>query len=304
MIEVLVEDGQPPKPLWIDVTAPSKDELAALARDYHLHPTSVEDCLEPMHLPKYEHVRNTTFIIVRIYDPQCTPQAYAVQGMTRKIAIFVGEDFLLTVHRSEMPFIEEVRANYPAGQGPFSLQTIMFDLLTTAVETFYQPLEDAERMVHDFENVLLRRQDNEASWEGLFRAKCRITNIKRLLWHTLNAVQRLAPRSHVDQPLNQDLRERIESLLFFADALLDDLNNLLTIQLSLASNRTNEVMRVLTVFSVFFMPITFIVGVYGMNFRFMPELDWRYGYHATWASIALVVMVIYLWFRRRGWLDR
>jgi magnesium transporter len=83
---------------------------------------------------------------------------------------------------------------------------------------------------------------------------------------------------------------------------VDDVNNLLSIQLSLASHRTNEVVRVLTVFSVFFLPLTFIVGVYGMNFQHMPELREHWGYPAVLAGMALVTLAIYFWFRRRGWL--
>jgi magnesium transporter len=84
--------------------------------------------------------------------------------------------------------------------------------------------------------------------------------------------------------------------------LLEDVNNLLSIQLALASHRTNEVVRVLTVFSVFFLPLTFIVGIYGMNFAHMPELRERWGYPAVMAAMGFVTLVIGLWFRRRGWL--
>jgi len=89
---------------------------------------------------------------------------------------------------------------------------------------------------------------------------------------------------------------------FYADELLEDVNNLLSMQLALASHRTNEVVRVLTVFSVFFLPLTFIVGVYGMNFHFMPELRSPWGYPAVLVGMGLVTLAIYLWFRSRGWL--
>ncbi|HEX5962233.1 MAG TPA: CorA family divalent cation transporter, partial [Gemmatimonadales bacterium] len=93
-----------------------------------------------------------------------------------------------------------------------------------------------------------------------------------------------------------------ESMYSYAEELVEDVNNLLSIQLALASHRTNEVVRVLTVFSVFFLPLTFIVGIYGMNFEFMPELRKHWGYPAVLAGMGLVTLIIYLWFRRRGWL--
>ena len=105
--------------------------------------------------------------------------------------------------------------------------------------------------------------------------------MRRMLSHTLDAVQQLVPGSEPTAPLFRDVRENTESMHFYADELLDDVNTLLNIQLALASHRTGEVMRVLTVFSVFFLPLTFIVGIYGMNFHYMPELRERWGYPAV-----------------------
>ena len=92
----------------------------------------------------------------------------------------------------------------------------------------------------------------------------------------------------------QDLRENAESMHFYADELLEDVNNLLNMQLALAAHRTNEVVQVLTVFSAFFLPLTFIVGVYGMNFEHMPELPHRLGYPAVWVVMIAVSLAIWV----------
>jgi magnesium transporter len=123
-----------------------------------------------------------------------------------------------------------------------------------------------------------------------------------MLSHTLDVVQRLVPASEPTAPLFQDLRENAESIHSFADGLGEDVSNLLSIQLALAQHRTSEVVRVLTVFSVFFLPLTFIVGIYGMNFDFMPELRQRWGYPGVMIGMGIVTFAIYTWFRRRGWL--
>jgi magnesium transporter len=89
---------------------------------------------------------------------------------------------------------------------------------------------------------------------------------------------------------------------FYAEELLDDVNNLLNMHLALATHRTNEVVKVLTIFSAFFLPLTFLVGVYGMNFAYMPELTHPMGYPAAWLLMVSVSVVIWVWFRKRRWL--
>jgi magnesium transporter len=114
----------------------------------------------------------------------------------------------------------------------------------------------------------------------------------------------MVPAAGRTATLFRDVQENAESYHFYADELLDDANTLLNVQLALASHRTSEVMRVLTVFSVFFLPLTFIVGIYGMNFDYMPELRRPWGYPAVMALMTVVTFAIYRWFRRNGWLRR
>jgi magnesium transporter len=168
-------------------------------------------------------------------------------------------------------------------------------------------MEAIETRIDAFEALVFGGRDTDAG--GFSRdlreihvLKRQVTLIKRLLWRTLDVVQRLSPASGRGATLYRDVEENVESYHFYADELLDDANTILNLQLALAAHRTGEVMRILTVFSVFFLPLTFLVGVYGMNFEFMPELHSRWGYPTVLAAMALIVIAIYLWFRRRGWL--
>lgn len=106
----------------------------------------------------------------------------------------------------------------------------------------------------------------------------------------------------VSAPVLQDLRELYVSLETSFEQTIENTNNLLNLYISLSSQRTNEVMRVLTVFAVFFMPLTFIVGIYGMNFDIMPELRHPLGYPAVMLVMGTITLGIYLWFKRKGWL--
>jgi len=308
MVEVILRDENTGQPLWIDVTEPTRAELETLARDYRLHFKLVSDCLEVGHLPKLEKVDTLTFLILRAFDETSHAGDDSVNKITQKIAIFLGDRFLITVHRNAPPFLEEIRAKYRALKTVY-LQMVLLDIMLAAVETYQHLLRDAETKVESFEAAVLNERPAEAAWNDVFRTKCRLTVTKRMLWHSMHVLQRFHPRSAENLPLVQDVRERVESLNFFAESLLDDLHNLQSIQLSLnsnrlseSSNRTNEVVRLLTVFSLFFLPMNFIVGVYGMNFPGMPELQWHHGYAFVWGLIISTVVAIYFWFRRRGWL--
>jgi magnesium transporter len=294
---------------WLDVVQPAREELADIARRYGLHSTSVEDSLEPEHLPKYERIGGVTFIIVRAMDAAATRDCSTIQEMTRKVAIFYGADFLITIHRTEQPFLSALTEKYRTASTPPGaerrktfLPRLLIELINGAIETYEKPLASAEVAIDKFEATVFGEHELGGLLRRIYTEKRRVTQMRRMLSHTLDLVQRLVPASEPTAPLFQDLRENAESMHFWADELVDDVNNLLGIQLAMASHRTGEVVRVLTVFSVFFLPLTFIVGIYGMNFDFMPELRQRWGYPAVLAGMGVVTLVIYLWFRRRGWL--
>jgi magnesium transporter len=301
--------------VWEDVVDPSEEELGQLVQRYGLEPTSVNDCLDPEHLPKFEQFERYAFAIIRAFDDRSGRACTTVQELTRKIAIFYGPGFLLTVHRREQAWLTALldkarNETKPkaAKQGRDALQaSLLTQILNAALDSYLHPLEVVEARIDAFEESVFSARDRAKS---SFRADLReihvlkrqVTLIKRLLWRTVDVVQRMTPLSGQNVSLFRDVQENLESFHFYVDEMLDDANTLLTIQLSLASHRTGEVMRVLTVFSVFFLPLTFIVGVYGMNFDFMPELHSRWGYPAVLGAMGLLTLAIYLWFRRNGWL--
>jgi magnesium transporter len=291
---------------WIDVYDPALEELLELARRYGLHETSVEDCLDPEHLPKHERIGETTFLILRVFDQQSSERAANVQQLTRKIALFLRHDLAITIHRVDLPLMQDLRHRF-AGPGPEAACTpleLLSALVRGALASYEKPLTAAEESVDQFEEGLFRTGVETPSLPRIHYLKRRVSLMKRMLWHTVGITQRLTPTGERTQPVYQDLRENAESYHFWADELLEEVNNLLGIHVAMASHRTNEVMRVLTVFSAFFLPLTFIVGVYGMNFDWMPELRERWGYPAALGLMSMVSLVIFIWFRRRGWLRR
>jgi magnesium transporter len=292
--------------IWLDVVNPTREELDGIAAKYGLHATSVLDCLDPEHLPKYERIGETSFTIVRAYDEQSDPSAETIQQLTRKIAAFYGDKFLITIHRKDLPFLAQLRESHVqrAKSREVRMSYIVTDLINAVVSSYERPLDEAETTIEGFEVSLFDPKRADPPLQRIHILKRRVNLIKRLLWQTVGVVHKMAPSFERNAPLFQDAAENAESYHFYADELLDEVNNLLSIHLAMASHKTNEVMRVLTVFSAFFLPLTFIVGVYGMNFDFMPELHNRIGYPAVMLVMLAVSAVIFFWFRRRGWLRR
>ncbi|HKT60586.1 MAG TPA: CorA family divalent cation transporter [Gemmatimonadales bacterium] len=301
-----------PPLVWIDMVQPTAAELDEIAKTYGLQPTSVNDCLDPEHLPKFEQFESYTFVIIRAFDERSERTCATVQELTRKVAIFSGQSFLITIHRTEQGWLSGIEAKFEADQagrhGKEGLQAfILTQVLNGAIDTYLPLLEAIEGRIDAFEELVFGtgEADSRAFTEDLrdiHLLKRQVTLIKRLLWRMLDVVQRMTPASGRTASLFRDVQENVESYHFYADELLDDANTILNVQLALAAHRTGEVMRILTVFSVFFLPLTFLVGVYGMNFDFMPELRSPWGYPVVLAVMGGITLAIYLWFRRRGWL--
>ena len=290
---------------WIDVTAPTQDELLGLAAEHGLHAMSVEDALDPEHLPKYERIDGGVFIILRAYGPD--REGMAMQDFTRKIAIFQRGDRVITIHRRELPVIaaleQNIRREY--GEGACRPTFLVVALVHETLSSYDRAFEEAEETLAAFEAAVFRTGARSSpGLKSIYRLKGRVSLIRRLLWLTIGVVREMMGPQERSTPIFQDLREAGESYHFYAEQVLDEANNLLNVHLALASHRTNEVVRLLTLFSAFFLPLTFIVGVYGMNFDWMPELRQRWGYPAALVFMLAVTMVIYVWFRRRGWLRR
>ena len=148
--------------------------------------------------------------------------------------------------------------------------------------------------------MFIKKQATE-SIENLYLLKRRAGLCKKLLLLTGEVVSAVQHRQKKSSEL-QDIRDSQIKLQLFYEQLSEDALNLVSMYMSISANKSNEVMKVLTIFSAYFLPLTFIVGVYGMNFEFMPELEWTFGYPLVIGLMVLVFILIYTWFRRKKWL--
>jgi magnesium transporter len=286
---------------WIDLDNPTAAELMDIASQYGLHPSSVKDCLQPEHLPKYEVIDNIVFIITRIYDNQAASDADTIQELTRKIAIFFSDKFLITIHRSRLDLIEEVKHDYVDTPRVKNCFELLLKVVRTSFKTFETPAQKLTSDLDFYETKIFLQRNVPPLTKGLYHLKRKAAVSKKVLQLSETILTCLKQNSG-GSPETQDLEDYFIRISTIYEEINDSTNNLVNMYISLSSQRTNEVMRVLTIFSVFFMPLTFIAGIYGMNFEFMPELKARFGYPLTLLSMVAVGVGIYFWFRKKGWM--
>ncbi|MDB6096859.1 MAG: Mg2 transporter protein CorA family protein [Francisellaceae bacterium] len=291
---------------WIDILNPTLEELSPVVEKYGLHPTSIQDCFDPRHLPKFEQIDNITFIILRTYDDASSELANTIHALTRKISIFIGPNFLISIHRTDLPFLHSLYANPFKNFDPIYINSKLYILnyLIQEILYSYEKLSNlCETSLSLFEENLLNIESISSSLQEKMLQRSRINVFKSMIRFSIDIISKL--KSHFNegnQPIFQNLKENAENINYYAEELTENITNLITLQISLSAHNTNEIMRTLTLFSVFFMPLTFIVGIYGMNFKFMPELEWKYSYPILLILMATVSMGIFIWFKKKKWL--
>ena len=287
---------------WMDYSQPTKEELDELRQIHGISRESLKDCLNPGHLPKLEVSGSYHFMILRLFDDSSKKKDDTLRGLTRKISVYWTDRTFLTVHRLPIDRLKTYRdhLNLTEGQDVAPIELVL-RLARHLTLTFNRPLKTAWDVIDGFEQLLFGKEGQPRLIQDIYSLRQKVGQVRRLLLVTREIVARLNPLTTAVSELHQDLRETLDAELFLSDELQDDLTTLMNLQLAIASYKTNEVVRTLTLFSVVFMPLSFIAGVYGMNFKYMPELDWPWGYAISLVLMASVAGGLLYWFLRKGW---
>ncbi|MES2560244.1 MAG: CorA family divalent cation transporter [Bacteroidota bacterium] len=284
---------------WIDVINPTNEELLAIGDKYHLHPSAIQDCMQPEHLPKYELIDDTHFIICRYFDVEADKKADSIQEITRKLAIFFTKNRLITIHRKPFPKVTEVIEKY---HNHTHLPDVVSKLVKACLNSYEVPIAKLDAEIDFYESRIFLKKRIPDLLKNLYLIKRKVYVIRKLNNITKEIIDKVTGLPTKKNPFMQDLRDYYVKTDTNLEEVYENIHSLLNIYISLSSQRTNEVMRTLTVFTAFFLPLTFIVGVYGMNFKYMPELEKHWGYPGVIALMLFVTVAVWTWFKRKGWL--
>lgn len=296
---------------WINVQGLGDIQLIeALGKKFQLHPLALEDVLNTAHRPKMENHGSHLFIIsamVYFHTPQ--------EIIAEQISLFVGENFVLTLQEeSGEDLFERIRERIRSGHGNLrhaQSDYLAYCILDAVVDNNYPILETIGDGLAEIEELLLEKPSRE-TLRKLYEVKRLLLQVRRVIWpHREVFGSLLRDESGLIQPgthlFLRDCYDHITQLIDMVESYRDLGAGLMDVYISSVGIRTNEIMRVLTLVSTFFIPLTFLAGVYGMNFDLdspynMPELKWKFGYLYFWGVSIFVIACMLVFFRRKRWL--
>ena len=291
--------------VWVDVQETDEAELGRVGQAFGFHALSLEDCLHLSEVPKLEEFPDYVFLVVHsvVADPPGGPADLP------ELNAFFGRDFLVTVHLVPLSAVDSTWDRHAAGPGheALGLEFVLHAVLDNLVDGFFPLVRHWEEHIEELEDDIMAGKSQGVLATAAFVRRS-LLRLRRTLGPQRQLYDRLA---RADFPFVspaatlyfRDVYDHAARLHEMIEIDRELLNTALEAYLSLVSNRTNRIMQKLTVVTSIFLPLTFIAGIYGMNFRFMPELSSRYGYLGVWIVMLALSGGMVAYFHRRGWLD-
>jgi magnesium transporter len=291
---------------WIDVEGLHEVQLIRKVGDRQgLHPLVLEDVVNTNQRPKMEDYGDYIYIVLKMIH-------IGERGSLRieQISIIVGASFVATFQEGlDGNVFAPIRERLRSGKGRLRSQgadALAHSLVDFIVDSYFAAVETMGEAISDVEETVVLRPTEE-TMRQIYRLKRRMIELRRAVWPAREVMSALERR---ESPLIgpevavyfRDVYDHTIQVIDTLEAYREMVSGLLDIYLTSLSNRMNEVMKFLTIVGTIFIPLTFIAGVYGMNFQHMPELHWRWGYFAALGLMGLVALVMLLFFRRKRWL--
>jgi magnesium transporter len=290
--------------VWIDFEAATTAEAALLSQFFHFHPLAIEDCVTETLLPKIDDFGDYIFLVLHGSRSSGDESPFE----TSEVNFFLGVHYLVTYHDLPSRSIKEARdrclKNLPSiAKGP---DFLLHEILDRMVDHYFPMMEILEDEMERIELEVFSQPKKE-TLNDIVKLKKQVLLLRRVITpqqEILNRLSRdnfavISPKAAI---YYRDVYDHLVRISDLADSYRDQLSNTLEAYLSVISNRLNEVMKVLTMFTATLMPLTLITGIYGMNFDNMPELRMKYGYYGVLGAMGVMAIALVIYFRKKKWL--
>jgi magnesium transporter len=294
--------------IWLDLEEPTEAESRVLSEVFRFHPLAIEDTLQDYGHPKIDTFEDHVFIIVHGIDFSRLNIERSLDINTLELDLFFGQRYLVTHHgEPSLKSIKDLHKDVcEPGHRPWTAVRLLHRMLDRLVDNFLPVMDQVGVKLELLEDQIIHNPAPDLL-EKVLDAKKSIQRIRRMTAHQRLILESLA-RGHLELierdslAFFRDIYDHFVRVADLAEAYREGAQSAVEAYLSMSANKTNDTMKVLTQISTVMLPLTFIAGIYGMNFDNMPELHWHLGYPFAIGLMVLTAVSILVWFRRRRWL--
>ncbi len=290
---------------WWDLFNLTNDETLILSEKFHFHPLAIEDCIADVHYPKVDYYESYLYLVMHGVDLD----ASKAEGFTPKeLDVFLSKEYLVTYHEKDSRSIDEVRrrVQQKVPLFEFGLDFVLYSIIDVMVVHYLPVLESIEDQLDDTEEHIFLDAKPELL-RHILTLKRTVLRLKKTVFPQREVINHLARNEYEfvqtrTQAYFRDVYDHLYRMAEMTESFRDMSTAMVEAYLSTVSNRMNEIMKVLTTITTIFMPLTVITGIYGMNFKHMPELEWRFGYFLVIGIMVVVVLSLLSYFKQKRWL--
>ena len=295
-----------PAVTWINIDGVHQFEnIEKIGKKFKIHPLVLEDIMHTGQRPKMEDFENYLFIVLKMfqYDEDKT------QTKTEQVSLIFGSNYLISFQEDEGDVFDPIRERIRTDRGrirKMGVDYLAYSLMDAIVDNYFTVLEKIGESIEDIEDEMLKNPTPEIL-QIIHTLKRELIFLRKSVWPLREVISRLERWESplIEKSIDIYLRDVYDHTIQVIDALetfRDMLSGMLDVYLTSVSNRMNEVMKVLTIIATIFIPLTLVTGIYGMNFKYMPELNSPWGYPMVYIVMLIISLVMLIYFRRKKWL--
>ncbi len=290
---------------WIDVTGLNDINLMKeIAEHYHLHPLTVEDILNVEQRSKVEEFDDYLFLTLKVLRWKANKKTFSVE----ELSIVIGTNFVLSFQEEPSTLFDPIRERLSHGAQGLRKQSsdyLAYRLIDNVVDQYFLVLEGLGDQIEKVEDLIIASPTKNSA-RALYRIKRKMLILRKIIWPIREVINHLLKLDEkIISPFTQvylrDVYDHTVQAIDTVETFRDMLSNMLDIYLSSLTNRLNEIMKVLTIITTTFIPVTFIASIYGMNFKYMPELSWKWSYPVVLCVMLCVIIIMAYYFHRKKW---
>jgi magnesium transporter len=291
--------------IWIDIENPSEEDYKFLSEDFAFHPLEIEDCKRMQELPKIDEFEDHLFMVFHRISYDFKKRALK----TQEFDVFLSSNYIITFHMEPSEMIRDIQERCIKEKRVLArgVDFMLHHIIDNVVDEYFPVLDYWDDKIEKLESEVLKGKTKK-SLQHMLKFKRDIRNFKKSIEPQRDIISKI---SNMDLPFISE-----KANIYFNDvydhtiraySILEDQRDTLTsifeAHLSIVSNKMNEIMKTLTIIATIFIPLTFVVGIYGMNFKYMPELEWPLGYYLVWAVMISATIIMIIYFIKKGWIS-